>query len=130
MGFANILVITKTHKSLVRPLPEFTSYQWLFVCREEVRASSGVCGSSGIACLIRDSICSCTSIVHSNMFARFMWVHIDRKSHRQRDFFIVVCYFPPVSFHYAIHGTKDGDPFVDLSECLSIRYIGRHHHSR
>lgn len=48
-----------------------------------------------------------------------MWVRIDRKCHQQRDFFIVVCYFPSGSSHYAIHGTEDGDPFVDLSESIS-----------
>lgn len=119
MGSVDILVITKTPESPVHPLLRFTGYQWLSICREEVRAFDGVRGSGGVACLVRHSIFSCTSIVHSNTFAKFMWVHIDHKCHRQRDFFIVVCYFPPASSHYAIHGTEDGDLFVYLSESIS-----------
>lgn len=72
VGLSDILVITETHKSPVRPLPRFTGYQWLSVCRDEVCASGGDCGSGGVACLIRDSIFSHTSIVHSNTFAKFM----------------------------------------------------------
>ena len=82
MGAADILVITETHESPARPLPGVTGFQWLSICRDEVRVSGGVRGSGGVACLIKDDIFSNTSIVHSDTFARFMWVRIDRKGHR------------------------------------------------
>lgn len=119
MGSTDILVITKTHDSLVHPLLGVTSYQWLSICREEVRASGRVRSSGGVACLIRDDIFSVTSIVHSDTFARFLWVRIDRKCHHQRDLFLATCYFLPSSSHYVIHGTDDGDPFIDLYETIS-----------
>ena len=103
----------------MRPLPGITGYQWLSVFREEVRTSKGVRGSRGVGCLIEDDMFSSTSIVHSNLFARFMWVHIDRKCYRQRDIYLAGCYFLPAASHYAIHGTEDGDPYVDLCESVS-----------
>ncbi len=56
MGSADILAVTETHKSPMRLLPGHLGYQWLSVCREEVCTSGGVCGSGGVACLIRDDI--------------------------------------------------------------------------
>ena len=82
MGSTDILVITKNHESLVCPLSGFIGYQWLSICREEVCASGGVHRSSGVACLIRDDNFCRTSIVHSDTFARFLWVRVDHKSHR------------------------------------------------
>jgi len=119
VGSVDIFVITETHESPARPLLGFTRYQWLSICREEVRASGGVWGSGGVVCLIRDDIFSHTSLVHSDTFARFMWVHIDRSYHCQKDFFIASCYFPLASSHYIIHGTENGDPFINLSESIS-----------
>lgn len=48
-----------------------------------------------------------------------MWVRIDRKCHRQRHLFLAACYFPPASSHYAIRGTEDRDPYVDLQDTIS-----------
>lgn len=72
----DILVVTKTHESPVRPLLGFDGFQWLSVCREEVRASGGVCGFGGVACLIRDDLFSATLVVYSNTSTRFMWIQI------------------------------------------------------
>lgn len=118
MGTVDILVITETHESPARPLLGATGFQWLSICRDEVRVSGGVRGSSGVACLIKDDIFNNTSIVHSDTFTRFMWVHIDHKCHRQRDLYLAACYFPPTS-HYAIHAIDDGDPFIDLCKTIS-----------
>ena len=52
MGFSNILAVTKTHESPMRPLPGYHGYQWLSVCRDEVRTFGGVRGSGGVACLV------------------------------------------------------------------------------
>ncbi len=82
VGSSDILVITNTHESPIRPLLGVTGYQWLSIYREEVRASGGVRGSGGVACLIKEDIFSGTSIVHSDTFARFMWICIDCKCHR------------------------------------------------
>ena len=60
--------------SPVRPLLWFIGYQWLFVCREEVRASGGVCNSGGVACLIKD-IFRDTSIVHSYICQIYVGPH-------------------------------------------------------
>ena len=32
---------------------------------------------------------------------------------------MAACYFPSTASHYAIHGTDDGDPFIDLCETIS-----------
>ena len=63
MGSADILVISETHESPVRPLPGVTGFQWLSVFREEVRVSGGVWGSGGVACLIKEKITVCESIL-------------------------------------------------------------------
>lgn len=101
------------------PLPGYPSYLKLSVYRDEVRNSGGVRGSGGVACLVCDDIFSFTSVVHSDAFARFMWVRIGRRKYRQRDIFIVVCYFPPTSSPYAIHDPKNVNPFCDLQESIS-----------
>ena len=119
MGSSDILAVTETHESPMRPLPGYLGYQWLSVCRDEVQTSSGVRGSGGVACFVRDDIFSVTSVVHSDTYARFMWVRVGRQKHRQRDIFIVVCYFPPTSSPYAIHDQGNGDPYCDLQESIS-----------
>ena len=90
MGSSDILAITETHESPMRPLPGYHGYQWLSVCRDEVWMSGGDRGSGGVACLVRDDIFRVTSIVHSDAFAKFMWVWIGRLKYRQRDIFIAV----------------------------------------
>ncbi len=75
------MAITETHESLVHPLPGYLDYQWLLVCRDEVCTSSKVRGSGSVAFLIRDDIFSFTSVVHSDAFAKFMWVRIGRRKH-------------------------------------------------
>ena len=72
MGFSDISAVTETHESPMRPLPGYPSYQWLSVCKDEVKTSSGVHGFGRVACLVRDDIFNFTSVVHFDTFARFM----------------------------------------------------------
>ncbi len=59
-------------------------------------------------------------MVHFDAFARFMWVYIGHRNHRQRDIFLAVCYFPPTSSPYAINDVEDGNPFGDLQDSISL----------
>ena len=103
----------------MHPLLGYHRYQWLLVCRDEFQTSGGVRGSEGVACLVRDDIFKVTSIVHSDAFARFMWLQIGWHKYRKRDIFIIVCHFSPTSSPYAIHDLEDGDPYFDLQESSS-----------
>ena len=114
MGSSDILAVTETHESPMRPLPSYHGYQWLSMCRDEVQTSGGVRGSRGVVFLVQDDIFRVMSVVHSNAFARFMWVRVGQQKYRQRDIFIVVFYFPLTSSPYAIHDPKDGVSYFDL----------------
>jgi hypothetical protein len=74
LGSSDILLITETHESLVRPLLDITGYHQFSACRQETRSLGGIKGSGGVACFVRDSLWSRISLVASNVFARFMWV--------------------------------------------------------
>jgi hypothetical protein len=114
LGSTDILFVTETHASRVRPLPDFTGYHWLSVCRQETRSSGGVRGSGGVACLTRDSLQNMVSLVATDEFSRFMWVRVRARVTPPRDIYIAVCYFPPASSSFAIHNDFNGDPFIDL----------------
>jgi hypothetical protein len=110
---SDILFITETHASPVRPLPDIAGYHWFSTCRQETRSSGGVRGSGKVACLIRDSFRDRVSLVASDEFARFMWIRLSGFS-LPRDIYMAVCYFPPMSSQFAIHSDSDGDPYMDL----------------
>jgi hypothetical protein len=93
LGSSDILFVTETHASPIRPLLDITSYHWFSTCRHETRCSSGVRGSNGVACLTKDSLRSRVSMVASNELARFMWIWVSGISPLSRDIYIVVCYF-------------------------------------
>ena len=48
-----------------------------------------------------------------------MWTRVGGISHRQRDIFIVVCYFSLTSSPYTIHCVEDGNPFGNLFKSIS-----------
>jgi hypothetical protein len=110
LGSSDILFITETHESPVRPLPDITGYHQFSACRQETRSSGGIRGSGGVACFVRDSLRSRISLVATDEFARFMWVRVRGVSPLPRDIYIVVCYFPPASSSYAIHNGLTGTP--------------------
>ena len=56
VGSSDILVVTETHESPMHPPLGYHGYQWLLVCRDEVRMSGGVRGSRGVACLVQNDI--------------------------------------------------------------------------
>jgi hypothetical protein len=53
---SDILFITETHESPVRPLSDITGYHRFSTCRQETRSSGGIRGSGGVACFARDSL--------------------------------------------------------------------------
>lgn len=110
----DILSVTETHASHVRPLPDIAGYHWFSVCRQETRSSGGIRGSGGVACLASDSLRNKVPVVVEDEFARFMWIQISVRVSRPRDIYIAVCYFPPTSSPFSIHNGSNGDPFIDL----------------
>ncbi|KAH9310534.1 hypothetical protein KI387_025569 [Taxus chinensis] len=90
LGSSDLLFVTETHESLVRPLPKIRGYHWHSVCRHETRSFGGVRGSGEVACLIKDIFQNNISVVVADEFARFLWVRIRRTSPHFRDFYIEV----------------------------------------
>ena len=82
IGYVDLLVVIKNHECPTRPLPGYTGYQWLSVCKEEVCASGGVRGSGGVTCLIRDDQFNTSTLVLSDTHARFMWIWVGGTNHR------------------------------------------------
>lgn len=76
LGLLDILLVTKTHASPIRPLSDIIVYHWFSACRQETRCSSGVRGSSGVACLTKDPLRSRVSMIASDELARFMWIRV------------------------------------------------------
>jgi hypothetical protein len=114
-----LLGLQTYYESPVRPPPEITRYHQFSACRQEMRSSSGIRGSGGVACFVRDYLQRRISLVAIDEFARFMWVRVWGVSPLPRDIYIVVCYFPPTSSSYAIPNGLDGGPLY--------RPICRHH---
>jgi hypothetical protein len=110
----DILFVTETHASPIRPLPNIADYHWFSVCRQETRSSGKVRGSGGVACLASDSLRNIVSLVAEDEFAKFMWIRISIRVSPPRDIYIAVCYFPPASSPFSIHNGSNGDPFIDL----------------
>jgi len=76
LGSLNIPFITATRASLVQALPDIRSYHWFFAYRQETLSSGHVWGSSGIACMTKDSLWGNVSMVATDEFVRFIEIQI------------------------------------------------------
>ena len=63
LSLSDILFITETHVSPVRPLLDIATYHWFSACRHETKSPGGVRCSEGVACLTRDSTQGKVSLV-------------------------------------------------------------------
>jgi hypothetical protein len=63
LRYLDILFITETHESLVRPLLDIIGYHQFSFCRQETRRSCGIGGLGGVSCFSRDSLRSRISLL-------------------------------------------------------------------
>lgn len=56
LGSSDILFVTKTHVSRIKPLTNVVGYHWFSVFKLETRCLGNVRDSGRVACLVRDSL--------------------------------------------------------------------------